>query len=93
MPKADVPEHLRRVAAYVESLDDNQADKDAARRAIETARTVLGLQTDLEFEGNEELGDMLERINEHYKGYVFMFDSVVRYDGEVLVGPLKDTAI
>jgi hypothetical protein len=53
---------------------------------------VLALQTDLEFEGNEELGDLLEKINDHYKGCIFMFDSVVLYGGEVLVGPLKEAA-
>jgi hypothetical protein len=92
MPNADVPEHLRQFVAYIESLEDIPADKEVAKGAIAKARTVLGLQTELDFEGNEELGDLLEQINEHYKGCVFMFDSVVLHGGEVLVGPLKEAA-
>lgn len=92
MPSADVSEHLRQFIAYIESLEDSPTDKDAAKAAIARSRTVLGLQTELEFEGNEELGELLERINEHYRGCVFMFDSVVLHGGEVLVGPLKEAA-
>jgi hypothetical protein len=89
MPARDVAEHLRQFVAYVESLEDAAADKEAAKDAITKARTVLGLQTELEFEGNEELGNLLEQINDRYKGCLFMFDSVVLHGGDVLVGPLK----
>jgi hypothetical protein len=82
---------LAEFVSYIESLEESEAAKETAARAVEATKTVLGLQTDLEFEGNEELGDLLEKINEHYQGCVFMFDSVL-HGGEVLVGPLKEAA-
>jgi hypothetical protein len=91
MPAAQVARHLAEFVAYIESLEESEAAKETAARAVEATKTVLGLQTDLEFEGNEELGDLLEKINEHYQGCVFMFDSVL-HGGEVLVGPLKEAA-
>ena len=86
MPARDVAEHLRQFVAYVESLEDAPADKEAAKDAIAKARTVLGVQTELEFEGNEELGDLLEQINDRYKGCLFLFDSVVLHEGTCLPG-------
>jgi GNAT superfamily N-acetyltransferase len=93
MPRETVAEHLEQFVAYIDSLQDSPADKEAAKAALRGARTVLGLQTELEFEGNEDLLDMLDRILSHYKGCMFIFDSVVLDDGTVLVGPLKDNPI
>jgi hypothetical protein len=92
MPTDQVVQHLIQFAAYIESLEESETAKDAATRAIKATKTILGLHTDLEFEGNEELGDLLEKINDHYQGCIFMFDSVVLHGGEVLIGPLKDVA-
>jgi hypothetical protein len=92
MPEPQVAAHLASFAGYLESLDESDTAKQAALRAIEATKAVVGLETDLEFEGNEELGDLLERINDRYKGCIFMFDSVILHDGEVLIGPLKKAA-
>jgi hypothetical protein len=89
MPKVDVPQHLAQFAAYVASLDEDEASKQAATRAIAATVSVLGLETQLEFEDNEEISELLEKINDHYKGFIFMFDSIVLHGNEVLVGPLK----
>jgi GNAT superfamily N-acetyltransferase len=93
MPRAAVAEHLEQFVAYIESLQDSLAAKEAAKAALRNARTVLGLQTELEFEEDEDLMDLLDRILNHYKGCMFIFDSVVLHDGTVLVGPLKDNPI
>jgi hypothetical protein len=55
MPAAQVARHLAQFVAYIESLEESEAAKETAARAVEATKTVLGLQTDLEFEGNEEL--------------------------------------
>jgi hypothetical protein len=68
MPAAQVARHLAEFVSYIESLEESEAAKETAARAVEATKTVLGLQTDLEFEGNEELGDLLEKINDHYQG-------------------------
>ncbi|HLA71013.1 MAG TPA: hypothetical protein VK624_05845 [Steroidobacteraceae bacterium] len=92
MPKAEVPQHLAQFSAYVESLDEDDASRQAATQAIAATGSVLGLETQLEFEGNDEIGELLESINDHYKGFIFMFDSLVLHGNEVLVGPLKAAA-
>jgi hypothetical protein len=53
---------------------------------------VLGLETQLEFEDTDEIGELLEKINDHYRGFIFMFDSIVLHGNQVLVGPLKAAA-
>jgi hypothetical protein len=90
MPRAQVAAHLAQFATYLASLDESETAKQAAMRAIEATKTVVGLETDLEFEENEELGDLLEKIVDQYKGCILMFDSLILHGGEVLVGPLKD---
>jgi len=92
MPRDEVSQHLAQFAAYVTSLDEDDASKEAATRAIAATGLVLGLETQLEFEGNDEIGELLEKINDHYKGFIFMFDSLVLHGNEVLVGPLKAAA-
>ncbi len=92
MPKGEVSQHLAQFSTYVASLDENDASKEAATRAIAATGLVLGLETQLEFEGNDEIGELLEKINDHYKGFIFMFDSLVLHGNEVLVGPLKAAA-
>jgi hypothetical protein len=92
MPKVDVPQHLAQFSAYIASLDENDASKQAAARAIGATTTVLGLETQLEFEDTEEIGELLEKINDHYRGFIFMFDSIVLHGNEILVGPLKAAA-
>lgn len=95
MPGEAVAEHLDQLAAYIDSLPDSPADKESAKAAVAGTRTVLGLQTELEFEGNDgdDLVDLLDKLLGHYKGCIFWFDSVVLHDGTVLVGPLKDNPI
>ena len=83
---------LGAISTYVASLDEDDASKEAATRAIAATGLVLGLETQLEFEGNDEIGELLEKINDHYKGFIFMFDSLVLHGNEVLVGPLKAAA-
>jgi hypothetical protein len=92
MPRDEVSQHLAQFSAYVTSLDEDDASKEAATRAIAATGLVLGLETQLEFEGNDEIGELLEKINDHYKGFIFMFDSLVLHGNEVLVGPLKAAA-
>ena len=89
MPKVDVPQHLAQLSAYIASLEDDDASKQTAARAIAATTSVLGLETQLEFEDSHEIGELLEKINDHYKGFIFMFDSLVLHGNEVLVGPLK----
>jgi hypothetical protein len=92
MPVGQVETHISQFLGYIDSLDESEEARDTTRRVVRSARTVLGLETGVEFEGNEELGDILVKIAEHYKGFLFIFDSVVLHDGEVLVGPLKEAA-
>jgi hypothetical protein len=63
--------------------------RNAASCVIEP---VLERETDIEFECDEEIGDLLVKIAWRYKGCIFIFDSVVSHDGEALVGPLKEAA-
>ena len=92
MPRDELSHHLGQLSAYVASLDEDDASKEAATVAIAATGTVLGLETQLEFEGNGEISELLEKINDHYKGFIFMFDSLVLHGNEVLVGPLKAAA-
>lgn len=89
MPRSEVPQHLAQFSAYVASLDEDDASKESAKRAIVATRSVLGLETQLDFEGNDEIGELLEKINDHYKGFILMFDSLVLHGNEVLIGPLR----
>jgi hypothetical protein len=72
--------------------DESQEARNAASCVIEATKAVLGRETDIEFECDEEIGDLLVKIAGRYKGCMFIFDSVVSQDGEALVGLLKEAA-
>lgn len=90
MPETDLGEHLSGFLAYIESLAEPKEAKAEAAGIVRSTKTVLGLVTDLELRGNEDVPAFLGAILERFGGCMFAYDSVIRSDGEILVGPLKD---
>jgi hypothetical protein len=89
MPAVEVSRHVAGFAGYVDSLDEPLAHRAEARKLIRNTKAVLGLVASGEFEDNPALWESLFRIAEKWDGFVFVYDSVVLANGEVVVGPLE----
>jgi hypothetical protein len=91
MPTEQITSHLGGFAGYIYSLPDDENRKQEACLAVSKTKTVLGLVTEKEFYENKALYPFLFKIAEAYSGLVFVKNSVIRADGNVLVGPLYET--
>ncbi|WP_019142452.1 hypothetical protein [Noviherbaspirillum massiliense] len=88
MPTEQLGSHLNGFVGYISSLHDDDHRKQEATSFVRQSRIVLGLVTKKEFYENEALISCLFEIAEAYGGIVFTQNSVIKFDGNVLVGPL-----
>lgn len=88
MPSHELASHLSGFERYISTLPDDEDRKQQALFTVGQTKTVLGLVTKKEFYENEAIVSCLFETATAYGGIVFVQNSVVSADGEVLVGPL-----
>ena len=88
MSKDGIEEHVNSFINYIQTLDVAPDRIDDAIVAIRQTKSVLGLETDMEFEEYPEIWESLFRIAKHFDGYVFSYDSLMLPSGGVIFGPL-----
>jgi len=88
MSKNDVQEHVNKFINYIQSLDMESDRMEDAITAIRQTKSVIGLETVLEFKECPEIWENLFKIAKHFDGYVFSYESLMLPNGGVIFGPL-----
>ncbi|MFO0748236.1 MAG: DUF4272 domain-containing protein [Myxococcota bacterium] len=89
MPEADMQRHLAGFSRYVGSLGDDERRVADARKLIGKTTGVLGMVTDVTFDDNPGIWELIFAVIGAFDGFVFTFDSLVLANRTVLVGPLR----
>lgn len=93
MPKADTERHLAGFAGYIKSLCDRGINSEAeirnATAILPNIVCVLGGVFSKPFSPSSEIMEMLFVMAHHYKGYVFLENSLLTPDMKTVCGPLK----
>ncbi|CAH0535193.1 hypothetical protein VST7929_02854 [Vibrio stylophorae] len=90
MEKSVMTPHLTSFVNYVAGLDEPEERRLTAAKVIGQTRMVVGLVTAQDFQDDPEIWHALFRLAGHYRGFVFVHDSLVMANGMPLVGPLVE---
>jgi hypothetical protein len=90
MPVEQIREHLRGLAGYVQSICPDQDRLVYVLSRVSSICFVMGCVIEPRFDDQGVVQDFLLEFNNRLNGLLFVYDSVVDYDGEPLVGPLSD---
>lgn len=90
MDSSQITRHIEGFLKYIDSLDQDEKRKRDTSYAISQTKTVLGLETDKEFDENHAIWQSLFKIADAYDGFVFVYDSILLPNGTVLVGSLLE---
>jgi hypothetical protein len=90
MPRDRMNPHLLGFRNYVKKLAGTDQQKRVAETYIFQTKTVLGLVTAGDFEGNQPLWDSLFQIAVAFAGCIFVLDSILTPTGDVIIGPLAN---
>jgi len=88
MAPDEIEEHLRGFAGYIQSVCDDQDRLVYALSRAHNVRFVAGCVIEPGFDDGGQVQAFLLDLNWRLNGLLFVFDSVVDYDGRPLVGPL-----
>ena len=89
MPTAEVGPHLLGLAGY--SRHTHQGSEDDlvyVLARIHEVRYVIGCVVEPEFDEAGDVEDFLVRFASGLNGLLFIWDSIIDYDGDALLGPL-----
>jgi ABC-type anion transport system duplicated permease subunit len=91
MSPDDLPNHLAGLKGYVESTY-NGCNEDLLyiQARIKAITFAMGMVISPSFEEDDSVLNFLYKFNDRLNGLLFIFDSVVDYDGTPLVGPLVE---
>jgi hypothetical protein len=89
MPPEKIPSHLNGFMGYAQSAHEGSEDDQMYVLArISQARHVLGCVIEPGFDEAGTVADFLVNFTAGLNGLLFIWDSIVDYDGVALLGPL-----
>ena len=92
MPTAEMPAHLQGFSGYVQHVfAGSQDDLIYTLSRIRQVRLVMGCLIEPGFDEAGEVLNFLVEFTNRLNGLLFVHDSIVNFDGEVLAGPLRDS--
>ena len=91
MPAAEVPTHLHGFSGYIQHIfDGSQDDLIYALSRIKQVQFVIGCVIEPGFDEAGAVLNFLVQFTNRLNGLLFVHNSVVDFDGQVLVGPLRE---
>jgi hypothetical protein len=93
MPTADVPSHLEGFRGFARHIwSGTQDDLIYVLARISAVRMVLGCVIEPKNGDERALFDFLTSFSSRLNAILFIYDSIVDFDGEALAGPLTKNA-
>jgi hypothetical protein len=92
MPPEDIEAHLVGFENYVRSIfHGHEDDLCYVIARLHSIKLPIGMVTEPDFESEPRIIEFLYEFNNKFNGLLFLCNSVVDFDGKLLVGPLKDS--
>ncbi len=91
MPQENVAEHLKGLEGYVNHMFKGNEDELVYILArLQAVSFVMGMVINPVFDKEPKTIDFLYGFNNRLNGLLFLYDSLIDYDGSPLTGPLAN---
>jgi hypothetical protein len=91
MPQENIIEHLRGLEGYVHHTYEGNKDELVYILArLRSVSFIIGMVINPAFDAEPKIIDFLYSFNNRLNGLLFLYDSLIDYDGRPLMGPLTD---